>query len=374
MATHADTGRTLHDLADRFRSAQMSRRELIQQAGLLVGGSALASFLAAVLPPGAAAGQPAAATPPRKGGTLKVAIFGEAPSLDPMFTTATITKNLASQMFEGLVSTDLKLRPQPDLAESYEMSRDGKTATFKLRKGVTFHNGKEMTSADVVASLRRFTTLANRGKAIARRLDDIKAPDKYTVVMTFKQPTGRLPLFLAMGEEIIMPEEIATKYMKEQFKEYVGTGPFKFVERQPDRFTRFTRFDNYAAQPGEPNGWVGRKTAYLDELHGDARARRTPSGPTAWSPGSTTSASCSTRTRTTASRPTPPWTPTSSSPTSGPRFTSTRSRGCSPTSGCARRSSWPSTWSRDGAPPGASRSSGGCSRPWAPRRPPGTPR
>jgi len=266
MAMHSDTGRALRDLAERFRSATLSRRELIQRAGLLVGGSALTSFLATVLPPGAIAGQPAAAAPPKKGGSLKVAIFGEAPSLDPMFTTATITKNLASQMFEGLLSNDLKLRPQPDLAESYEMSRDGKTATFKLRKGVTFHNGKEMTSADIVASLRRFTTLANRGKVIAGRMDDIKARDKYTVVMTFKQPTGRLPLFLAMGEGIMMPEEIATKYMKDQLKEYVGTGPFKFVERQPDRFTRFTRFDNYAAQPGEPDGWVGRKTAYLDEL------------------------------------------------------------------------------------------------------------
>jgi peptide/nickel transport system substrate-binding protein len=267
MAPHSDTDRTLCDLAMQFRAARLSRRELIRRAGMLVGGSALASFLGAVLPAGAGAGQPVgAAAQPRKGGSLKVAIFGEAPSLDPMFTTATITKNLASQMFEGLLSNDLKLRPQPDLAESYEMSRDGKTATFKLRKGVTFHNGKEMTSADIVASLRRFTTLANRGKVIAGRMDDIKARDKHTVVMTFKQPTGRLPLFLAMGEGVMMPEEIANKYMKEQLKEFVGTGPFKFVERQPDRFTRFTRFDNYAVRSGEANGWVGKKTAYLDEL------------------------------------------------------------------------------------------------------------
>ena len=273
MATRSDTERTLRDLAESFRSTQISRRELIRRGGLLVGGSALASFLTAVAPPGAAAAREAfagqASTPqgqPKKGGTLKMAIFGEAPSLDPMFTTATITKNLASQMFEGLLSSDMQFRPQPDLAESYEMSRDGKTATFRLRKGVTFHNGKEMTSADVAASLRRFTTLANRGKAIAARLDDIKARDKYTVVMTFKQATGRLPLFLASGEGIMMPEEIATKYLKDQLKEFVGTGPFKFVERQPDRFTRFVRFDNYAAQPGEPNGWVGRKTVFLDEL------------------------------------------------------------------------------------------------------------
>ena len=155
MAARVETERRLRDLAERFRSAQLSRRELIQRAGLLVGGSALASFLATCAPASAAApskapaGQPAASeAQPKKGGALKVAIFGEAPSLDPMFTTATITKNLASQMFEGLLSSDMRLRPQPDLAETYEMSRDGKTATFKLRKGVTFHNGKEMTSAD----------------------------------------------------------------------------------------------------------------------------------------------------------------------------------------------------------------------------------
>jgi len=266
MAVYAETERTLRDLAERFRSGRMSRRELIQGAGLLVGGSTLASFLATCLPAEAATAGAGSAGQPKKGGSLKFAIFGEAPSLDPMFTTATITKNLASQMFEGLLSPDMRLRPQPDLAESYDMSRDGKTATFRLRKGVTFHNGKEMTSADIVASLRRFTNLANRGKVIAGRLDDIKAQDKHTVVMTFKQPTGRLPLFLASFEGIMMPEEIATKYMKEQLKEYIGTGPFKFVERQPDRFTKLVRFDNYAAGPGEPNGWVGRKTAYVDEL------------------------------------------------------------------------------------------------------------
>ena len=265
MVQNLDIGRHLQDLAERFRTAKITRRELMQQAGLLIGGSALTSFLSTVSPTAAAAAA-APAAQPKKGGSLKVGIFGEAPSIDPQFSTATITRNLSSHLFEGLFCTDLRFQPKLDLAETYEMSKDGKTATFKLRKGVTFHNGKEMTSADIVASLRRFTTLANRGKAIAARLDDIKGRDKYTVVMTFKQPTGRLPLFLASGEGIMMPEEIATKYMKDQLKEYVGTGPFKFVERQPDRFTRLARFDNYAVQPGEPNGWVGRKTAYLDEI------------------------------------------------------------------------------------------------------------
>ncbi len=273
MATQAETERKLRDLMERFRSARLSRRELIGRAGLLIGGSALASFLAscpgveAAAPSTGPAGQAAApAAQPKRGGTLKVAIFGEPPSLDPMFSTATITRNLSSHMFEGVFDYDLQFRPQLDLAESYEMSRDGKTAVLVLRKGITFHNGKEMTSADVAASLRRFATFATRGKPIGARLDDIRARDKYTVVMTFKQPTGRLPLFLAHQEEFIMPEEIANKYMKEQLKEFVGTGPFKFGERQPDRFTKFVRFENYAARPGEPNGWVGRKTVYVDEM------------------------------------------------------------------------------------------------------------
>ncbi len=265
MAMHSDADGRLRDLAERFRSARISRRELIQQAGLLVGGSALASFLAAVSP-GTAALAAAPAGQPKKGGSLKVGIFGESPSLDPQFSTATITRNLSSHLFEGLFCTDLKFDSKLDLAESYEMSKDGKSATFWLRKGILFHNGKEMTSADVVASLRRFGSFATRGKPIGARTEDIKARDKYTVTMTFKVPSGRLPLFLAHQEEIIMPEEIATKYMKEQLKEFVGTGPFKFVERQPDRFTKFARFDNYSARPGAPDGWVGRKTVYLDEV------------------------------------------------------------------------------------------------------------
>ena len=265
MAQHSDTDRQLRDLVARFRAAKITRRELMQQAGLLIGGSALASFLAAVSPSAAAAAA-APAAQPKKGGSLKIGIFGEPPSIDPMFTTATITRNISSQVYEGLFGNDRNFKPQLDLLESYEMTKDGKTATMKLRKGITFHNGKTMTSADVVASLRRFTTFATRGKPIGARLDAIKAPDKDTVVMTFKLPTGRLPLFLAHGEEIIMPEEIATKYVKEQLKEHVGTGPFKFVEWQPDRFIKFARFDNHAASSGEPNGWVGRKTAHLDEL------------------------------------------------------------------------------------------------------------
>ncbi|HWU37651.1 MAG TPA: ABC transporter substrate-binding protein [Candidatus Acidoferrum sp.] len=197
---------------------------------------------------------------------MKIAIIGEPPSLDPMFSSATITQNMSSQFFEGLFGRSRRYAPKLALAESYDVTPDAKTHTIVLRKGVTFHNGEEMTSADVVASLKRYTEVSFRGRVVGKRLDQLQAKDKYTVVWRFKEPTGLLPVYLAGFDAIIVPEEIATAAGKNQMKEFIGTGPFKFAERLPDRYTRLIRNDNYAARSGESDAFAGRKTAYLDEI------------------------------------------------------------------------------------------------------------
>ncbi|PYN39908.1 MAG: peptide ABC transporter, partial [Candidatus Rokuibacteriota bacterium] len=92
----------------------------------------------------------------KKGGILKVGNLGEPPSLDAHWTTASITETLTNHIYEGLYSLDSSNRPIPMLAESHTVSKDGLVYTFKLRQGVKFHNGKEMTSEDVVASLARW--------------------------------------------------------------------------------------------------------------------------------------------------------------------------------------------------------------------------
>src|SRR5215207_6775392 len=117
----------------------------------------------------------------KKGGSLKVAILGEPPALDIMFTTATVTRNTAWHMFETLYAPNSKMEPQPLLAETGDVSGDAKTWTFGLRKGIQFHNGKEMKSADVVASLKRWGALGAHGQVIAKRLETITAKDDYTV-------------------------------------------------------------------------------------------------------------------------------------------------------------------------------------------------
>src|SRR5215212_9325944 len=134
----------------------------------------------------AAAAKPAGE--PKKGGTLKVATIGEPPALDPVFTTATITATIGWHMFEGLFQRNNAQAPKLMLLEKYEPSSDGKKATLTLRKGVLFHNDKELTSADVEASLKRWNDIQGSGKQVMTALDKITAPDKYSVVLEFKEP------------------------------------------------------------------------------------------------------------------------------------------------------------------------------------------
>jgi peptide/nickel transport system substrate-binding protein len=264
----------------------VSRRHLLKGLAAMAAAGAVLPLAAACAPapsaaPTSAPAQPATAAKAgvtaapaaasaaelKKGGSLKVAILGEPPALDIMFTTATVTRNLGWHMFETLYAPNSKMEPQPFLAEKGEVSTDAKTWTFSLRKGIQFHNGKEMKSADVVASLKRWGTMAARGQVIAKRLESITAKDDYTVVMSFKEPTGATLLsFLAEGSSFVIPADIAEKFPKDKLSEYVGTGPFQFVDHQPDRFVKMKRFDKYQPLDKPADFASGNRVAYVDEI------------------------------------------------------------------------------------------------------------
>src|SRR5262245_42437375 len=109
----------------------------------------VAGLVAVVL---ALAGVASDAHAQKKGGVLKIGNLGEPPSLDPHWGTQTITEVLTNHIYEGLYSLDASYRPIPMLAEGMpQVSPDGLTYTIKLRQGIKFHNGKEMTADDVVA-------------------------------------------------------------------------------------------------------------------------------------------------------------------------------------------------------------------------------
>ena len=213
----------------------------------------------------AAAAKPADGEP-RRGGTFRMAVIGEPPALDPTFTTATITQNITQHVFETLYTRDEKGEPIPMLVDRHEVANNGQNWTFHLRRGVPFHNDKEMTSADVVASLKRWMGMHGRGRYVSRRLESMDAKDGYTVTMSFKEPTGVLPIFLAKNDPIIIPEDVATAHEKDKLSQYVGTGPYRHLEHLPDRHIRYGRWDKYAAREEPANGMGGRRVANIDEL------------------------------------------------------------------------------------------------------------
>jgi peptide/nickel transport system substrate-binding protein len=206
----------------------------------------------------------------KKGGVLRVGIIGEPPALDAHWTTATLTSNMSAHLYEGLYTLDDNRRPIPMLAESLPaVSKDGLVYTIKLRPGVKFHNGKELSSEDVVASLKRWGQQSVYGRVVFAQTADLRAVDKHTVELKLKERSAVVLISLAVpgNAAVIYPREIAEKFKpQEKITEFIGTGPFKFAEWKPDQYIRFVRFDDYRSRNEKPNGYGGGKTAYVDEI------------------------------------------------------------------------------------------------------------
>ena len=184
---------------------------------------------------------------PRMGGVLKVAIVGEPPSLDIPMTTATLTYELMWHVNESLFTYDKAFLPIPHLAESHAATEKGLKHTITLRKGVKFHNGKEMTAADVVPSIKRWGAKASVGKQLWTNVASIEATNPYTVVIMLKQPSASLLFGLSEPHAAIYPKESLEAAGDGMLKEYIGTGPYRFVEHRPDRHIKLARFKDYAA-------------------------------------------------------------------------------------------------------------------------------
>lgn len=201
------------------------------------------------------------------GGVLKIAIDAAPPTLDQPTSTATASRDTTRLMFESLVATDENFQPKPMLAEKIETD-DYKTFVFYLRQGVKFHNGKEMTAEDVVASMERWleksTITGNIFKGATWT-----AQDDYTVVLELVEPSTLTLDTMASAKQAagIMPKEVIESASPEGITEYIGTGPFQFVEWKQDQYIHFKKFEDYQPVDQEPSGLVGRKEALVDEIY-----------------------------------------------------------------------------------------------------------
>jgi peptide/nickel transport system substrate-binding protein len=202
---------------------------------------------------------------------LRFAITDEPPHLDAHTTTAGLTSNIDLHILETLYTFNSKLEPVPLLAESETISDDGKTILITLRQGVKFHNGKTMTAADVVASLKRWGEFGGRGKILFDHIASVDASGDNEVTIKFKQVFGPWKNLIAFinGGPAIFPAEIMAEATGEPLapEKIIGTGPFKFSEWRPNRYIEVVKFDDYAQPPGEPDGYAGRRDVNVDAIH-----------------------------------------------------------------------------------------------------------
>ena len=227
-----------------------------------VAGTALLALSLCALSTTSVAAQPA----PRQGGVLKAAMIGEPPTLDTHTTTATIAYQIAWHVMETLYTLDRQYLPVPHLAESHLVSDGGRRYTITLRKGVKFHNGKELTAADAAASILRWGRLHTTGKTMFKTIEAVEAKDPLTLVIHLKEPSGSLLYALASPYLAIHQKSVVDAAGDQPVKEFIGTGPFRFVEHRPDRHIRLARFKDYTARPEPADGLSGKRTAWVDEI------------------------------------------------------------------------------------------------------------
>jgi len=264
----------------------MSRAGFLQRlaaAGLAVPTVAgLAGGLAG--PAGAASATKTAATarpipgPPwkggKKGGVGSVGWPDKTVTYDPPLAYDLGGYYGLANFYRGLLYFDAKSNPQLDLAESMDISSDGKRYRFKLKKGITFHNGREMTAKDFKYSLERSSSKqigswvggflgSVQGHAAfasdkAKQISGIKAVDKYTLELRLTKPDVTIPGVLAIPPFFVLPQEDVKRLGKQFVSNPVGTGPYKLQkwDKSGSRY-QAVRNEDYV---------YGKSLPYFDEL------------------------------------------------------------------------------------------------------------
>ncbi|MCL2768475.1 MAG: ABC transporter substrate-binding protein, partial [Synergistaceae bacterium] len=204
------------------------------------------------------------------GGSIRVAVIDEPPTLDQQVVTSDLATMIAQHIFEGFYTFDARYSPVPMLVKEEEIRENGKIVVLRLREGVKFHNGKELSAEDALASLTRWGQFGSRGAVLFGNIEKVEATGKYELTITFKAPFAPWKNLLAFinGGPVVYPKEIigdanATPITPDQ---YIGTGPYKFVERNPGRYIKLARFDDYSARAEAADGYAGKREALLDEI------------------------------------------------------------------------------------------------------------
>jgi peptide/nickel transport system substrate-binding protein len=203
---------------------------------------------------------------------LTVAVPIDPQTLDPTTNTANVTAIIMQNVFETLYTYDGDWRIRPMLAAALPEYQDGgRVMRIALRPGVRFHNGGTMSSADVVASIQRWQRLSIRGRLASETIEEVGATGPLEVTIRLKVPFATLIHMFAFfnAAMAVMPEATARATIGGPLTnaaDFIGTGPFRFVERRADQYVRLARFDDYVASTLPSSGYAGRREAMVQEL------------------------------------------------------------------------------------------------------------
>lgn len=228
---------------------------------------------------GAAAGAALAAAVPHRPAqaaaadkkTLRFIAQSDLRVLDPVWTTAYITRNHGYAVFDTLFAIDAEFAPHPQMVGEHAVSADKLTYNFKLRDGLGFHDGSPVRGADCVASIKRWMARDGHGQVLKTVLDEMKPDGDKGFTIKLKEPFALLLEGLGKVSSLalfVMPERLANTDPFQQVTETVGSGPFKFVkeEFQPGHMVVYARNPDYVPRKEPPSWASGGKIAKVDRI------------------------------------------------------------------------------------------------------------
>ena len=197
--------------------------------------------------------------------------IGDLQVLDPIWTTAYITRNHAYMVWDTLFALDAANKPQPQMVDSYEVSGDGTVYTFRLRPSLEWHDGKLVRAADCVASIRRWGAKDGMGRALMAATNGLSSLDDRTFRLTLNRPIGFV--IDALGKidsnvPFMMPERLAQTDPNTQIKEMIGSGPFRFIadEWVPEVKVVYEKFQGYVPRSEPSSQAAGGKVVKVDRV------------------------------------------------------------------------------------------------------------
>jgi peptide/nickel transport system substrate-binding protein len=211
------------------------------------------------------------ASPPAGAKTITAVMQSGLRVTDPILTTAYITRNHGYMIYDTLFGMDSNFNVRPQMVGKWSVSDDKKTYTFTLRDGLKWHDGTPVTSADCIASIKRWAQKDTTGQVLMTIVSDMKAVDDKTFQIALNKPTSLLLEGLAKVSSrpaFMMPKRIAETPASQPIKEFIGSGPFKFVEAEykPGLKVVYEKNKDYVPRNEPPSWTAGGKVVNVDRV------------------------------------------------------------------------------------------------------------